>query len=120
MSMAKEFALVDEALSKLQDDLVRLTEKLNEARARRDALIMRGKTATARLKVRRQLDTGHIQDAFSKFEHVERRMDRLEAAVEAYDLGQGRTLNAQINDLVVNEKIEQELAALKARIAPAA
>lgn len=119
-SLGKEFSLVDEALDKLSGDLVRLSEKLNEARARRDALIMRGKTATARLKVRRQLEPGHINDAFSKFEQVERRMDRLEAAVESYDLGAGRTLNAQISELVVNEKIEQELAALKARVNAAA
>lgn len=119
-ALTKEFSLVEEAISKLQDDLVRLNEKLTEARARRDALVMRGKTAHARLKVRRQLDTGHLHDAFNKFEQVERRMERLESAVEAYDLGQARSLNSQINELVVNEKIDQELAALKARIAPAA
>ncbi|MBI2381509.1 MAG: phage shock protein PspA [Gammaproteobacteria bacterium] len=119
-SMAKEVALVDEATAKLSDDLVRLSDKLNEARARRDALIMRGKTATARLKVRKQLDDGHVHEAFHKFEQVERRMDRLEAAVEAYDLGQGRSLNAQISELVSNEKVEQELAALKARMNTAA
>lgn len=120
VAMAKEAALVDEALGKLKDDLARLSEKLGEARARRDALIMRGKTATARLKVRKQLDTGHIHDAFHKFEQVERRMDTLEAAVEAYDLGQGRTLNAQITELVSNEKVDQELAALKAKLGTAA
>lgn len=119
-ALAKEIVLVDEALAKLSDDLNRLNDKLNEARARRDALVMRGKTATARLKVRKQLDTSHVHDAFHKFEQVERRMDRLEAAVEAYDLGQGRSLNAQISELVSNEKVEQELAALKARINGAA
>lgn len=119
-AMAQEFQAVEQALAKLQDDLLRLTEKLTEARARRDALILRGNTANARLKVRRQLDDGHLHDAFSKFEQVERRMDRLEASVEAYDLGQGRSINAELSELLANEKIEAELAALKARVAPAA
>ena len=42
-------------------------------------------------------------------------MDRLEAEIEAYDLGKGQTLSAQIDQLVVDEDIEKELEALKTK-----
>jgi len=42
-------------------------------------------------------------------------MDRLEAEVESYDLGKGQTLSDQIEQLVVDEKVEEELEELKVK-----
>jgi len=109
----KELLQLESALAKLNEDISHLQEKLNEAKARRDTFALRQKTVASRLKVKNQLDNSAIEDAFTKFELFEQKMDHLEAEVEAFDLGNGKTLSDQINDLVVDEKIEEELEALK-------
>ena len=58
-----------------------------------------------------------IEEAMSKFERYQQKIDRVEAQVEAYDLmqtsGESNSLNAQFADLEKNETIEQELAEMK-------
>lgn len=109
----KEFKQLEVALEKLNEDVRRLQEKLNEARSRRKTYALRQKTATSRIKVKSQLNNQAIDEAFTKFEAFEQKMDRLEAEVEAYDLGKSKTLSEQIDDLVVDENIEAELDELK-------
>ena len=79
----------------MQSDTQRLQEKLQEARVRQDALIMRGKTASSRLQVKRHLHDTNIDDALARFDGYERKLDDLEGQVESYDLGQ-QTLSDEI------------------------
>jgi phage shock protein A len=106
---------IDNNLCKLQSDTQRLQEKLREAKARQDALIMRGKTASSRLQVKRQLHDANIDDALARFDSYERKLDDLEGQVESYDLGQ-QTLSDEIAALENGEALDKELAALKSRI----
>ncbi|MBT8448818.1 MAG: phage shock protein PspA [Gammaproteobacteria bacterium] len=110
-----ELQQLEVALEKLNEDVRRLQEKLNEARSRRKTYALRQKTATSRIKVKSQLNSQAIDDAFTKFEVFEQKMDRLEAEVEAFDLGKGKTLSDQIDDLVVDEAIDAELEELKSK-----
>ncbi len=114
-SQKKELKELESALSKLKEDISRLQEKLNEAKARRDAMNLRHQTVSSRIKVKKQLDNKSVNEAFEKFELYEQKMDRLEAEVESYDLGSKQTLSEQIDQLVVDEKVEEELEALKSR-----
>jgi phage shock protein A len=77
----------------------------------------RHETASNRLRTRQQLHDPRIEDALTRFEHVERRIDRTEGQVEAYDMGRPKSLHEEIADLEADAAIEDELAALKARIA---
>src|SRR3546814_9931614 len=84
---------------------------------RSQALAARHETATSRLKVRRNLYDGRVDDAFARFEQVEKKLDAAEGEVEAFDLGRGRSLAEEISELASEAAIEDELAALKARLA---
>lgn len=110
-----ELVELETSLVKLNEDISRLQEKLSEAKSRRATMQLRHKTVTTRIKVKRQLNNESIDNAFSKFEQYEQKMDRLEAEVESYDLGKGQTLSDQIEQLVVDEKIEEELKSLKVK-----
>ncbi len=77
----------------------------------------RRETASSRLKVRRQLYDGKIEDAFTRFDQMEKRLDATEGEVEAFDLGRTKSLKEEIAELEAESAIEEELAALKARIA---
>ena len=57
----------------------------------------------------------NIDDAMLRFENYERKMDDLEGQIESYDMGQ-KTLSEEIEELESDERIDEELKALKARM----
>ena len=77
---------------------------------------MRITSAKDRVKIRRTLNDGRIDEALSRYESLERRIDELEANAEVYDLGKGKTLEEEFEELEVEADIEDDLARLKARV----
>ncbi|GGW73954.1 phage shock protein PspA [Alteromonas halophila] len=110
-----ELSAVEEQISKLQDEISQLQEKLADAKSRQKAIIMRQKTASSRLEVKRTLDSSKVDDAMGRFEQYERKIDDLESQVDAYDLGK-KTLNDEFAELESDDKVDEELAALKAKV----
>lgn len=111
-----EVSHLKEALGRSEEDVVKLEAKLREARAKKTTLAARHSTATNQLRVKRNLHSGRIEDAFERFEKVESRLDRMEGETEAFDLGKGRTLAEEITDLETEEAIQKELKALKSKV----
>ena len=114
-SLSKELAIVEEQISKLQDEIGQLQDKLADAKSRQKAIIMRQKTASSRLEVKKTLDSSKVDNAMGRFEQYERKIDDLESQVDAYDLGK-KTLQDEFAELEASDKVEDELAALKAKI----
>ncbi|MBU2114282.1 MAG: phage shock protein PspA [Gammaproteobacteria bacterium] len=114
-AVAADIANLDEHISKLQDEVAQLQEKLADAKARQKSMLMRQKTVASRLEVKKTLDSNRINDAMYKFERYEQKIDTLEAQVEAYDLGK-KTLKDEFAELAAQDKIDTELAALKAKV----
>ncbi len=121
-ALAKELDHLKEALGKYEEDVVKLEAKLREAKAKKATIDARHKTATSRLKVRRNIHSTRILDAFERFDKVETRLDRIEGEAEAYDLGKGKgqSLADQITQLEAEESIQKELKALKSKMQKAA
>lgn len=113
--MKDELTLLDDQVSRLQDEIGQLQTKLEDAKARQKTILMRGKTASSRLDVKSKLNSGKINDALSRFEAYERKIDNLEAEVESYDLG-NKSLADEFADLESAEKVDSELEALKAKL----
>lgn len=78
--------------------------------------MVRHKTAGTRRDVRRQLDTGKVDEALAKFEQYERRVDEMEAQADSYSLGRGKSLESEFAELQAQDEIEKELERLKASI----
>ena len=76
---------------------------------------MRQQTVASRLEVKKTLDSNRINDAMYKFERYEQKIDSLEAQVESYDLGK-KSLKDEFAELAAQDKIDTELAALKAKM----
>jgi phage shock protein A len=115
-SLEAELHVVEEHVARLKDEIAQLQEKLNDARARQKTIIMRKQTATSRLEVKKQLDSSKIDDAMMKFEQYERRVEGLEAQVESYDLGKKNLLADEFAALEAEDSVNDELAALKAKM----
>ena len=97
-SLQQELERVDESLSKLNDEISQLQEKLADAKARQKTIMMREKTASSRLQVRKQVDSGKVDEAMMKFDRYEAKIDDIEAQVDAYDMGK-RTLRDEFAEL---------------------
>ena len=114
-SLSKELQIVEEQIGKLQTETAQLQEKLADAKARQKTIIMRQKTASSRLEVRKTLDSGKIDEAMGRFEQYERKIDDIESQVEAFDLGK-KSLHDEFAELEAGDKINDELEALKAKM----
>jgi phage shock protein A len=114
-ALVDELIHTDEHLSKLQDEISQLQDKLSDAKARQKAIVIREKSASSRLKVKENLHSTRVNDALNRFDHYERKVDDIEAAVESYDLG-SKSLADEIAGLASDEKVDDELAQLKAKM----
>jgi phage shock protein A len=114
-SLRQQHKTLGEGLDKLNDDIVRLEEKLVDAKTRQQAIVSRQRTATRRLDVRKRLHNARIDDALIRFDQFERRIDDIEAHVESYDLGGKRGLKDEFSDLEAEDAVAKELRELKSK-----
>jgi len=113
--LKEQIGVLDEALRASEEDIAKLQAKLREARARQTSLVTRMESAQNRLRAREMYAGEKVHDAFARFEMLERRVDMAEGHADAMSLGaQPKTLEQEIADLQANDKVEAELAALKA------
>ena len=112
----REIDILEEAVSKADSDMEKLQTKLDEAKAKHRALSMRTNVAQNQIRMRTSLANDKVGDALSRYERMERKVDELEAHVEAFDLGKGESLESQFAKMEADEAVESELAALRARI----
>lgn len=111
----QELVQINAHLAELNDEIGQLQRKLDDAKAKQKALVAREQSARSRLDMRRRFSRDKLNEAFEKFENYERRMDDLEAEVESHDLG-SKDLAQEIEELARNEKVDDALAKLKARM----
>ena len=115
--LSGEIAVLDEALRASEEDINKLQTKLREARTRQNSIVTRLESAQNRYKLREMYAGPKMQDAFSRFEIMERRVDMAEGRAEVAGMGVVKSLEEEIAELKSNEKVEAELAAMKARAA---
>ena len=117
-AVSTELAATDEHIGQLNDEIAKLQNKLNDAKAKKKALVMRSQTVESRIKVKRQVNREALDEAFGRFEHFERRMDNLESQLDVMDLGKdvAPSLAAEIDALAEDEKINAELDRLRSEV----
>ncbi|MEA3062458.1 MAG: phage shock protein [Sphingomonadales bacterium] len=112
-----EIEVLDDALRASEADIAKLQGKLREARTRQNAIQSRLESANQRARLREMYAGPKVDDAFSRFEVLERRADQAEGRADALALGAPpKTLDEEIAELRNSEKVDAELEALKARL----
>ncbi|HWK52969.1 MAG TPA: phage shock protein PspA [Hyphomicrobiales bacterium] len=114
-AVAQDLQKLDESLDKLSHEIEQLQAKLNDARARQKAILMRHSATRSRQVVSQKLNSHSIDQAIHRFEHFERKIEVMESEIEAQGIGK-RGVAAEFDALERDGKIEQELAALKAKL----
>ncbi|HZB90973.1 MAG TPA: phage shock protein PspA [Stellaceae bacterium] len=112
----QQFAQVEDALAKQNEDIAKLQAKLADAKAREKSIAARHMSAANRIKLRSKLYDERITDAFARFEQVERALDEMEGKAEAFELGRRKTLADELAGLEAENGVEEELKALKERL----
>jgi phage shock protein A len=106
---------LQDGLSASEQDVAKLQAKLREARARQNAIASRLENAHNRARMREMYAGPKIDEAFSRFELLEKRADLAEGRADALALGAPpKTLEEEIAELRAEEKVLAELESLKA------
>ncbi|HEX7876389.1 MAG TPA: phage shock protein PspA [Sphingobium sp.] len=113
--LVQEIEVLDEALKAAEEDIAKLQAKLREARSRQNSLVTRMESAQNRLRLREAYAGEKVNEAFARFDMMERRVDMAEGRADAMAMGQQpKTLEEEIAELKTADKVDAELAALKA------
>lgn len=112
-----EIEVLDDALRASEADIAKLQGKLREARARQNAIMTRMESAHNRARLRELYSGPKVDDAFSRFDVLERHADLAEGHADSLAIGGPRTLDDEIAELRNSDKVDAELEALKATMA---
>ena len=113
--------LLEEQLEKFNSDITQLQSKLTDAKTRQRSIVIRHKTANSQLAARKHIHDDTMDEMLFRFENAEKRIDRVEAQGESLNMGRRKGLAEEIAGLEDDDRVEDEIAALKAKISkPAA
>ena len=113
--LGQEIAEIDAALRACEADIAKLQAKLREARVRQSAIATRIESAHNRARMREMYAGERVEEAFSQFELLERQADHAEGHADALLLAAPpKSLEEEIAELRVAERVEAELEAMKA------
>lgn len=113
--LSEEINGINEGLRAFEGDIAKLQAKLREARVRQNAIATRFESAQNRVRLRELYAGSRTQEAFSNFDLLEREADYAEGEADALLLAAPRTLEEEIAELRVAERVDAELEAMKAR-----
>lgn len=102
--------------SKLKDNLRALETKIDEARRKKEILIARQKRAEAQKKIHDVMTGLSDKSAFANFERMERKVMEIEAQADAAVELEVQSLDDQFKALEAGSGVDDELAALKAKM----
>jgi phage shock protein A len=112
-----EIQVLDDALRASEADIAKLQGRLREARTRQNAIATRLESAHNRARLREMYAGPKVNEAFSRFDQLERRADFAEGEADALSLGAPpKSLEEEIADLRNEEAVDAELEALKAKL----
>jgi len=109
-----EMGVLSDSLRAYEADIEKLQTRLREARSRQTAIAARLESAENRVRLRKLMTSERVDEALARFDHLERRVDDAEGRADALDLaGAKPTLADEIAALASEDKIDEELAAMK-------
>ena len=114
--LKQEIAVLDDALRAYEQDIAKLQNRLREARSRQTQIAARLESAENRVKLRTLMTNERVDDALTRFDQLERRVDYAEGRADALSIADGSgkpSLSDEIAALEGADKIDEELEEMK-------
>jgi len=114
--LQQEIAVLDDALRAYEQDIAKLQNRLREARSRQTQIAARLESAENRVKLRTLMTSERVDEALTRFDQLERRVDYAEGRADALAIADGSgkpTLADEIAALEGADKIDAELEEMK-------
>ena len=114
--LKEEIAVLDDALRAYEQDIQKLQGRLREARSRQSSIAARLESAENRVKLRSLMTNERVDDALTRFDQLERRVDYAEGRADALKIADGSdkpSLADEISALEGQDAIDDELAEMK-------
>ena len=115
---AEQLEVQKHAVARLKEQLGQLESKYQHTLSQRDSLLARQKRARAQREVTEKISEFSPFDPTADLERMERKIRQNEAEAQAMLEMKDSSLDAQFDELEVDDEIEAELAALKKGSAP--
>jgi phage shock protein A len=114
--LKQEIAVLDDALRAYEQDIQKLQNRLREARSRQTQIAARLESAENRVKLRTLMTNERVDEALTRFDQLERRVDYAEGRADALSIADGTgkpSLADEIAALEGADKIDAELEEMK-------
>ncbi|HLT02428.1 MAG TPA: phage shock protein PspA [Geminicoccaceae bacterium] len=114
--LKQEIAVLDDALRAYEQDIQKLQNRLREARSRQTQIAARLESAENRVKLRSLMTNERVDEALTRFDQLERRVDYAEGRADALSIADGTgkpSLADEIAALEGADKIDAELEEMK-------
>ncbi|WP_407644409.1 phage shock protein PspA [Erythrobacter insulae] len=111
-----EIAVLDDALRAYEEDIAKLQHRLREARSRQTQIAARLESAENRFKLRTLMSNERTDEALSRFDQLERRVDYAEGRADALSIAEESntpSLSDEIAALEGADAIDDELEQMK-------
>jgi len=101
-------------IEQYQADIGELSTKLSSAKEKKRILVQRHKKAANKMRAQEDIRRMDSVETMARFEHLESRIDRMEAEADLVNYGKQPTTEDQFAGLSADDDIEKELANMKA------
>jgi phage shock protein A len=112
-SLERELTEHNALIDQYHADIQQLEDKLRSAREKQRILVQRHNHARDKKRAQEEIRRMDSADAVVKFEEMENRIERMEAEADLVNMAGKPALDADFEQLVVDEDIEKELQRLK-------
>jgi phage shock protein A len=113
--LGQEITVLDDALRAYEQDIQKLQSRLREARSRQTQIAARLESAENRVKLRTLMTSERVDEALTRFDQLERRVDYAEGRADALKIADGGkpSLSEEIAALEGADMIDEELEEMK-------
>jgi phage shock protein A len=112
-ALEDELVELNGLVEKYKADIYQLEDKLRTAREKQRILVQRHIHARKKIRAEEEIRRMDSAESILKFNRFENRIERLESEADLVNIGRKTTLEEKFDNLMADEDIENELAALK-------
>jgi phage shock protein A len=113
-SLGREAAEHTSLIKQYQEDIAELEKKLASAKEKKRTLAQRHKKARNKQRAQEDIRRVDSSETMARFEHMESRIERMEAEADMVNFGKAQSADERFDDLATDKEIEKELAKMKA------